>query len=487
MYTSTKSRQHFNNARLRSFFKSIYQKLKKEDDCLPSLQEIKDITRAKNEYYLGLMTIPVDNIIGSEGRYEDFNKDFFPKKNALQSRWSRIDTIMEENRPLPPISVFKIDEYYFVRDGNHRVSVAKSRGQEFIDAEVTAYEIDISITRELTINDRILIQEHSNFLDISGLGELGKGCDIKLTRARSYRLLLNIIGHFTEPFEESAKKKLTLKEVARQWYYRVFLPFAEGAYLDDLLGSFPNRTTGDLYVWIQMNWENVKDNLGERLSYLAKPVGVESTENGGGVEGELLPELPRELDNQYLRANIGLVVTCTIFNITRQGEISVAIVKRKYHPFEGYWSLPIAIIGENETRYDGANRCIEHSLGIRDKIKLVHYETFDNVDRTPFGRMMAFGMIGIHYGGNIRMSAGGIASEIRLIPLHETVDMVYDHNRILKEAYTYIYRIRNNFAFIKRLFPGDIPIKFIRQLIREVRAIQHEDEGRGGRLRRFGR
>jgi|GEM_PF-671610 len=487
MQTTVKSRQHFNNARLRSFFKSIYHKLKKEDDCLPSLQEIKDITKVKNEYYLGVMTIPVDNIIGSEGRYEDFNRDFFPKKDALQSRWSRIDTIMEENKPLPPISVFKIDDYYFVRDGNHRVSVAKSRKQAFIDAKVTAYEIDISITKELTVKDRIMIQEHSNFLEITGLNSLGRGCDIKLTRSRSYRLLLNIIQHFTEPFEDSAKKKLTLKEVATEWYCRVFLPFAEGAYLDDLLANFPNRTTGDLYVWIQMNWDNVKDNLGERLNYLAKPANREENETVLLDDGLSLPQLPRDLDNQYLRANIGLAVTCTIFNITRQGEISIAIVKRKYHPFEDYWSLPIAIINEKETRYDGANRCIEHSLGIKKIIKLVHYETFDSVDRTPFGRIMAFGMIGIHYGENIRMTAGGIASEIKLIPLHEVVELVYDHNQILKDAYRYIYRIRNNFSFIKRLFPGDIPIKYVRQIIREIRTIQHEDEQRRGKPSLFGK
>ncbi len=476
MYTATKSRQHFNNARMRSFFKSIYQKLKKEDDCLPSLQEIKNLTKAKNERYIGVMEIPVDNIIGSEGRYEDFNRDFFPKKDALESRWSKIDQIMEENKPLPPISVFKIDDYYFVRDGNHRVSVAKARKQAFIDAEITEYDIDVKITKELTIKDRLAIQEHVNFLEATGLSKLGKGFDIKLTRPRSYRLLLNIIQHFAKPLEDILNKKLTLKEVAAEWYYRIFLPFAEGAYLDDLLANFPNRTTGDLYVWIQMNWDDVKDSLGERLNFLAKPIGSDSLKQDDQPADPLLPELPRDLDHQYLQANIGLVATCTIINVSLKGKISVAIVKRKYHPFEGYWSLPIAVISEKETRYDGANRCIEHSLGIKEKIKFVHFETFDNVDRTPFGRMIAFGMIGIYYGDKMRMSAGGLASEIKLIQLSEPVDMVYDHNRILNKAFKYIYRIRNNFSFIKQLFPDDIPLKYVRQMIREVRAIQHQAE-----------
>ncbi len=444
--------------------------------CLPSLQEIKDITKAKNEHYVGIQEILVDNIIGSEDRYEDFNKDFFPKKDALQSRWSTIDKIMEENKPLPPISVFKIDDYYFVRDGNHRVSVAKSRKQMYIDAEVTEYDIKVPITKELTIADRLEIQEHANFLEVTGLSKLGRGFDIKLTRSRSYRLLLNIIQLYTNPFEENLNKKLSLKEVAEQWYYRIFLPFAEGAYLDDLLSNFPKRTTGDLYVWIQMNWDDVKDSLGDRLNFLAKPISSDSSESEQDESNPLLPELPRELDNQYLQANIGLVVTCTLINITGKGEISIAIVKRKYHPFEGYWSLPIAIISEKETRNDGAKRCIEQSLGLKKKIKFVHYETFDNLDRTPFGRMIAFGMIGIHYGENLQMSAGGLASEIKLIRLAEAVDLVYDHNRILNRAFKHIYRIRNNFSFIKQLFPDDIPLKYIRQMIREVRAIQHQND-----------
>jgi len=459
---------------MRSFFKSIYSRLKREDDCLPALSEILDITYAKNEKYIGLCTIPVANIIGSEGRYEDFNRDFFPKKEVLRSRWSAIDQIMEQDKPLPPISVFKIDDYYFVRDGNHRVSVAKTRGQEFIDAEVTEYVIDVPITRELTVEDRFKIQEHARFLEITGLGRLGRGLDIKLTRPRSYRLLLNIIQHFARPLQDLLDREMTTQEIAREWYYRIFLPFAEGAYLDDLLEKFPNRTTGDLYVWIQMNWDDVKDSLGERMNFLAKPLlsGNEKVE-----ALELTPYFPGmtcDIDSRYLRANIGLVVTCSIINISKQGDISVAIVKRKYHPFEDYWSLPIGMFNEQETRDDVAKRCVRHSLGIKKEIKFVQYDTFDNVDRTPFGRMIAFGLIGIYYGDALQMSAGGLASEIKLISLYEKVPLVYDHNRILQESLNYIYRIRNNFTFIKELFPDDIPLKYIRKLLREVRAVIHE-------------
>ena len=466
--------KNFSSARTRSFFQSVYSKLKKEDDCLPSLNDIVKITKAKKERYLGIKEIPLDNIIGSEGRYEEFNKNFFPKIDTLQPRWTAIHRVMETNKPLPPISVYKIDDYYFVRDGNHRVSVAKIRKMKYIDAEVTEYEIDVPITKELTIKDRIKIQEHVHFLEATGLNQLGKGFDIKLTRPQSYRLLLNIIQHFSKPLEEFLDKGMSLQEVAKEWYYRIFLPFAEGAYMEDLLAKFPHRTTGDLYVWIHMNWNEVEDSLGERLHCLAKPIASNGEKQNRPAICRYTPGIAEGMQNALLWANIGLVVTCSIVNISRQGEISIAIVKRKYHPFEDYWSLPIAIMRANETRFDGAKRCVECSLGIKNEIRFVPYKTFDNVDRTPYGRMIAFGTIGIHYGENTHMSAGGLASEIKLIGLSEKIALVYDHNRILNEALQYIYRIRNNFSFIQELFPDTVPLQYIRKLIREVEEICSE-------------
>lgn len=459
---SESSGSSFNSGRIRAFFKSIYYKLQREDDCLPRLDEIVDITKARNERYIGIREIPVENVIGSEGRYEDFNRDFLPKKQELQPRWSAIHKVMQEGGPLPPISVFKIDDFYFVRDGNHRVSVAKQRGQLFIEAEVTEYDIDVPLTRDLGVKERFKIQEHVYFLDTTGLKDLGRGCDIKLSRPRSYRLLLNIIQHFKAPLEESLGREMTLKEVSKEWYYRIFLPFAEGAYLDDLLAQFPRRTTGDLYVWLQMNWEEVKDSLGERMAFLAKP--AELLDEPGTLT-EYVPGGIRRWSNAYLRADIGLVVTCVVFNVNRLGEMNMIIVKRKYHPFEDYWSLPIAMVGENETRSDAARRCLRNSLSIKKQVKFVPFKTFDNVDRTPFGRMIAFGMMGIHYSDSYHLEAGELASEIKFVELNDTTSLVYDHNEILDDAFKYVCAIGNNFTFINELFPEEMPLRYIKQFL----------------------
>jgi len=309
------------------------------------------------------------------------------------------------------------------------------------------------------------------------LSQLGKGFDIKLTRPQSYRLLLNIIQHYVTTFEENFEKKMTFKEVAEEWYYRIFLPFAEGSYLDDLLAKFPNRTTGDLYVWIQLNWNDVKDSLGERLSYLAKPLTTEQSTNGYFSELDYQNSgMARGLGSKALRANIGLVVTCIIINISKDGEITVPIVKRKYHPFEDYWSLPISVINERDTVNDSASQCIRDSLGIKKKIDFVHYKTFDNLNRSSYGRMIAFGLIGIHFGENIHMSAGGLASEIKLLKINEYMPMVFDHNQIMSEALEYIYRIHNSFAYMEELIPENLPQKFTSKLLKEIIKFKAKDE-----------
>ena len=471
MATHSSSVHNFNSALFRSFFKSVYKKLKNEEDYLPSLDQIVELTKAKDEHYVGLREIPVDNIIGSEARYEDFDKDFLPRKAELQDRWSAIDSIMQEDRSLPPISVFKIGDYYFVRDGHHRVSVAKNRKQFYIDAEVTELHVDVPLTKELTIRDRFKIQEQIHFLEVTKLNRLGKGFDIKLTRPQSYRHLLSIINHYTAYLEEIVGRKLEIHEVAEEWYNRIFLPFAEGAYLDDILEKYPNRTTGDLYVWIQMNWEEVKDRLGDRISFLAKPVPVVEQETQG-LGLSYAPGIVRTIKRQYIRANIGLVVTCVVLNISKEGQLSIAIVKRKYHPFEDYWSLPIAMLNENETRYDAARRCVSNALGIKERLNFVQFKTFDNVDRTPYGRLIAFGMLGIHYGENMRMSAGGIASEIKLIDLQYDTALVYDHNHILDEAFEFIRRTSSSFSFITEVFPDEVPLKYVKKVYEKIERLK---------------
>lgn len=77
--------------------------------------------------------IPVSSVVGTVARSEDFDPSFRPRRPELRDRRHRL---AEAGVELPPIDVVALGQLYFVRDGHHRVSLAKERGQQTITARV---------------------------------------------------------------------------------------------------------------------------------------------------------------------------------------------------------------------------------------------------------------------------------------------------------------------------------------------------------------
>ena len=87
--------------------------------------------------YAGVRTVPIRDIRGSEGRCQDFDAAFRPLKTHNRSRWVGLAAARQRGTVLPPVDLIQVGDIYFVRDGHHRISVARAFGQEQIDAEVT--------------------------------------------------------------------------------------------------------------------------------------------------------------------------------------------------------------------------------------------------------------------------------------------------------------------------------------------------------------
>jgi len=105
-------------------------------DHLLSFDEAKGALTRWTQGYLGMRTVEVEKITGSVGRYRDFDETFLPLKKSMVDRWGRIDRAYHRGDELPAVSLYKIGDRYFVRDGNHRVSVARYHGVAAIEAEV---------------------------------------------------------------------------------------------------------------------------------------------------------------------------------------------------------------------------------------------------------------------------------------------------------------------------------------------------------------
>ena len=107
-----------------------------DNERLLSFEEAKGALTRWTQAYQGMRIVEVNKITGSVGRYRDFDGSFMPLKVSMANRWSRIDRAYHRGDELPAVSLYKIGEEYFVRDGNHRVSVARYHKVAAIDAEV---------------------------------------------------------------------------------------------------------------------------------------------------------------------------------------------------------------------------------------------------------------------------------------------------------------------------------------------------------------
>lgn len=101
-----------------------------------SFEEARGTLTRWSQVYRGMKTVEVEKIVGSVGRCRDFDSSFLPVKVSMSGRWSRVDRAYHQGVELPAVSLYKIGDTYFVRDGNHRVSVARYHGAAAIDAEV---------------------------------------------------------------------------------------------------------------------------------------------------------------------------------------------------------------------------------------------------------------------------------------------------------------------------------------------------------------
>lgn len=138
------AQRDFERAIRKAIWRDWFSWLTHKDNNLWSLEQLGPQPPDLPTHYLGLHSVPLEKIVGSERCCLDFDRSFLPRQLRLRERWVRIDQAYYEQITLPPVELLKVGELYFVDDGNHRVSVARARGQEFINAFVTTIDVELS-------------------------------------------------------------------------------------------------------------------------------------------------------------------------------------------------------------------------------------------------------------------------------------------------------------------------------------------------------
>jgi len=289
----------FSRARGKAMLSQIQNFLNTDRDKLLSFNDVKGILKPKNEVYMGSQVVPIKLIVGSEGRYHDFNKYFLPRKEHMRQRWSRVDEAHIKDIVLPPILLYEIGGVYFVRDGNHRVSVAKLQGVEFIDAEVISLTTEIDIIPSMTTEEltaELIKYEKNIFYSETLFGDLTDYWDMNFSSPGRYDVIYNHILVHKYYLNEDIEEEIHFNDAIVSWYNNVYSPVIKIIREHWLLVNFPGRTEADLYVWIIKHWDFLKKKYG---TYSLNKAAGDFSKKYGQSQGKIFRFLPLLVDRIF--------------------------------------------------------------------------------------------------------------------------------------------------------------------------------------------
>lgn len=258
----------FARARNKALFNEIQHLLSPEEAAMISFGEVRKVIKPQSETYIGMKVIPIDKIVGSEGRYKDFDNQFFPKRSIIRERWEHVDEAVIKDIVLPPIKVYELGGLYFVRDGNHRVSVAKAKGVEFIDAEVVSLQTEIKLSPARTLDGmmkQIIAYEKRNFYFETNFGDITDYWVLDFSTAGQYDVIYNHILTHKYFINQKQTEEIPMEDAILSWFNNVYLPVVTTIEKYKIMKYFKKNTISDLYVWIIRFYDELKKKFGNEL------------------------------------------------------------------------------------------------------------------------------------------------------------------------------------------------------------------------------
>lgn len=213
-------------------------------DLILPFDEVVAALGRVGERDLGIQVIPVDSIVGTVDRKTGFDRSFRPTSSRVRTRWERIAAAMRRGESLPPIETYRIGEAYFVRDGHHRVSVARALGIKEIAAHAIEIVTRVGASRELTMTDLPRKSHERVFRERVPLPPADAG-RIKLSDPRDYGRLAEAVEAWAFRAAQERGDLLDRERAAREWFDTEYVPLAEA--LSDA-GQIGSGTEADAYL-----------------------------------------------------------------------------------------------------------------------------------------------------------------------------------------------------------------------------------------------
>jgi hypothetical protein len=229
----------FLRARRRAALGAMVARLRGEPDDVRHVLPYEEVVAALgfvSEHSAGTAVVPLDAIVGTVDRGRDFDRSFRPTTGRVRSRWEHIAAAMRRGESMPPVDLVRIGQIYFVRDGHHRVSVARALGRGDIDAMVTDVVTRVGAERAITLEELPLKSHQRVFFERVPLPDNARA-EIKLTDPWDYGRLAEAVEAWGFRTSQERGEPVSRRETAYLWLENEYRPVIEMLRGADLIGT----------------------------------------------------------------------------------------------------------------------------------------------------------------------------------------------------------------------------------------------------------
>jgi hypothetical protein len=266
----------FARARRSSMLADLARRLRFEPDDVGYILPFEEVVEALgrvSERDLGLQTVELDSIVGTVDRTKEFDRAFRPTSPRMRARWQRIAEAQRRGESFPPISVYRIGELHFVRDGHHRVSVARSLGRKDIDAYVTDVTTRVGPGRDVRISD-LPVKGHERLFNERVPLDPERRARIQPSDPWDYGILAEGVEAWGYRAMQGHRQFMDRGEVARLWFDEDYEPVTEMLAAAELIER--GETPTDAYMrvvtarYMLLRTHDWSDEVLERLQSAQK-------------------------------------------------------------------------------------------------------------------------------------------------------------------------------------------------------------------------
>lgn len=299
-----KALDDFHRLRSKAALERFWAGIRGESLDLMPYDEVSSKLRAVSQTNIGVQQVPLENIIGSVNRTSDFDRNFRPLSDGDRSRWANVKAAMTSpyTTGVPPVSLYKIGEAYFVLDGNHRISIAKEMGLDSIEAYVTEVKTKVPLSSSFTLEELAEKAALADFLEDTHLDRILPGIDLSLKRIENYPLLVEHINVHQYYMGIDQNREVSFDDAALDWYDHVYSPVVKIIEDSGLRYEFPDFTITDLYLWVLDRQQDLREEYGTSfktenvVDFVASMEGKQTKDSGTSADRELERRISGEIE-----------------------------------------------------------------------------------------------------------------------------------------------------------------------------------------------